>query len=64
MCEESLPPFLTIDIQRVKQVLANLIGNSLKFTYEGFIRLEASRIYGNQLRIVVRDTGIGIKPED
>jgi two-component system, sensor histidine kinase and response regulator len=52
----------------VKQILINLIGNALKFTFQGTIILTTGICYSSegipQLQIAVRDTGIGIKPED
>ena len=36
---DNVPSELTIDIQRVKQILINLIGNALKFTFEGSITI-------------------------
>ncbi len=51
------------DRDRVFQVLANLVGNALKFTPErGTVRLEA-REEGEWVRFSVRDTGPGIAPE-
>ena len=45
------------------------MGNALKFTFRGLIRLSASVNFASfegtpHLEIVVRDTGIGIKQED
>ena len=40
-CDPTLPPELTLDMQRIKQILINLIGNALKFTFHGFIGLSA-----------------------
>lgn len=51
------------DPNKVKQILANLIGNSLKFTDKGFIEIRYV-IHDQLLIISVRDTGIGIRPED
>lgn len=51
------------DMIRLKQVLINLIGNAIKFTDQGSIRLEHQlkpREGGYELEIHVRDTGIGI----
>lgn len=55
------------DPSRIRQILLNLLGNALKFTGYGHIRLGVSyKTDGNgnnQLRIEVEDTGIGLKPE-
>src|SRR2546427_1354163 len=51
------------DAMRFKQVLTNLIGNAIKFTPEGG-RIElVARQVDNQVRIEVRDNGLGIPPE-
>ena len=52
------------DPQRVRQVLVNLVGNSLKFTPQGSIVVRASVPRGSdEVRFEVRDTGIGIAPD-
>jgi len=55
------------DSGRLRQILINLLGNAIKFTTEGEVRLKVSRTRnsGNQseLRFDVIDTGIGISPE-
>ena len=50
------------DQHRLRQVLVNLIGNAVKYTEEGAIRVLAEA-HGEQLHFQVEDTGIGI-PED
>lgn len=50
------------DENRLQQILHNLIGNALKFTETGKIEVYGHR-NGNMLDICVRDTGIGIPPE-
>lgn len=50
------------DPTRVRQIVNNLCSNALKFTNHGLISLEVSRPDG-QLRLVVRDTGIGISAD-
>jgi signal transduction histidine kinase len=61
--EEGLPPVVA-DRERVLQVLANLVGNALKFTPAGGrIELSAARV-AEGVRIAVADTGPGIAPEN
>jgi two-component system sensor histidine kinase BaeS len=58
-----LPPVLA-DVQRVEQVLANLITNGLRFTLEGgVITIEAERL-DETVEVRVSDTGIGIPSDD
>lgn len=55
-----------VDALRMRQVLSNLVGNSIKFTDTGTITLEAwleDRGAQRLLRVVVRDTGIGMNDE-
>ncbi|OZG71814.1 hypothetical protein BTA51_19510 [Hahella sp. CCB-MM4] len=60
-------PFVIGDPHRLKQILMNLLGNAIKFTSKGEIEVTVStRQLGDSevsVSIVVRDTGIGIKPE-
>jgi len=51
------------DRRRVEQVLINLVNNAVKFTEAGEISIRCERQSGEAV-IRVRDTGIGIKPED
>jgi signal transduction histidine kinase len=50
------------DLDRVEQILTNLLGNAIKFTQHGTIAIAAQR-EGEMIRISVQDTGIGIPAE-
>ncbi|TVP47557.1 MAG: PAS domain S-box protein [Gemmatimonadales bacterium] len=54
------------DQRRLKQVVLNLAGNAVKFTQEGTVtlRVEADRVTGRPVRLLVEDTGIGIPGEE
>ncbi len=56
-------PTLVTDESKVSQVLRNFVSNALKFTEQGEVRIEA-RYDGERVIVSVRDTGIGIAPED
>ena len=63
--DKRIPAFLFGDEQRLAQVVTNLIGNAVKFTPEkGSVFLEAEYLgdksEGQEIKISVRDTGIGI----
>ncbi|KYG63681.1 hypothetical protein AZI86_12690 [Bdellovibrio bacteriovorus] len=56
------PEYVKSDPTRIRQVLLNAIGNAIKFTSQGFVRLTIR--YAEPLLIVdIQDTGTGITPE-
>src|ERR1700680_633619 len=62
----TLPRMVKGDASRLRQILTNLLGNSIKFTESGYVELKvfcaeqsSDRI---RLRCTVQDTGIGIEP--
>lgn len=60
----SFPSFIEADGDRLKQILINLIGNSLKFTERGEITVAAEALTDEgKMTIVVKDTGIGIETQ-
>ena len=67
--DPDLPRALFLDETRLRQILLNLVGNAIKFTESGFIKLSARNRYPEKDRntldliIEVEDSGIGI-PED
>ncbi|RLA59469.1 MAG: hypothetical protein DRQ78_10570 [Epsilonproteobacteria bacterium] len=64
--DEDIPKSLLIDEIRLRQVLVNLLGNAVKFTEQGYIKLKvhASNVDDHlsklDLEISIEDTGIGI----
>ena len=60
---KDVPEKVYTDEKRYKQILFNLVGNALKFTYRGFVDIKIS-LKDNNLVTQVRDSGIGIKEND
>jgi len=60
---DDLPPTLFTDRQRLEQILKNLLANAFKFTEKGSVTLRVEPRDGGMLAFAVRDTGIGIAPE-
>ncbi|MFW6296182.1 MAG: ATP-binding protein [Halothece sp.] len=68
--EPSVPSTIKFDEVRLRQILFNVVGNALKFTEKGFVKISV-RCQGNQkavetvtLAVSIEDTGIGIAPEE
>lgn len=57
-------PLVYVDRTRIRQVLLNLVTNSLRFTRKGSITLRASIESSDLLRVDVIDTGVGIAKQD
>lgn len=61
------PSMLIGDPLRITQVLNNLIGNALKFTDSGEIKMQIEHLWSDakdvRLKFLIHDTGIGISPE-
>jgi len=66
--DENVPTTLMLDEIRVRQILFNLVSNSLKFTDKGFINIyiTVSFVKENYLNLIlkVEDSGIGIEKEE
>lgn len=66
--DKAVPPLLKGDSGKLKQMIINLVGNAIKFTEKGSVKIsvalsktEAKQVF---LKIEVSDTGMGIKKED
>lgn len=66
--EPGIPPVLVGDVMRLQQVLINLGGNAIKFTTVGQVVLSIKKLHATDdvvsLDFSVRDSGIGIAPEN
>ena len=63
---DELPPIL-IDIDKIIEVVTNLVDNAIKYSTAGEVVLTLERVKeeeGERVRLSVHDTGLGIKPED
>lgn len=56
--------FISTDRGKVTQVLINLLGNAVKFTEKGSVKLHIDKTANEQLKFEVIDSGIGISLED
>lgn len=64
---DDVPAFLIGDPLRLRQVLINLLGNAIKFTYEGEVELVMRVSQTESAPLIyfgVRDTGIGVAPQN
>ncbi|TXH88871.1 MAG: PAS domain S-box protein [Rhodoferax sp.] len=66
--DPNVPPHMVGDVLRLQQVLVNLGGNAVKFTAEGEVTVSLQLVKRSgdlaTVRFSVRDTGIGIAPEN
>ncbi|MEJ5368091.1 MAG: ATP-binding protein [Bryobacteraceae bacterium] len=61
--DPALPEVVQGDAGRIRQVLVNLLGNAVKFTHSGWVRLEIRPEDGARVRFSVCDSGPGIPHE-
>ncbi|MEG4863300.1 MULTISPECIES: hybrid sensor histidine kinase/response regulator [unclassified Microcoleus] len=67
--DPQLPEGMFVDAKRLRQVLLNLLGNAIKFTDQGYVKLKVNVIDNHanpsapRIGFQVEDTGLGIAPE-
>ena len=65
--DPAIPATIDTDPKRLKQILLNLVGNAIKFTDQGEVEISVSvqtGEAGREILFAIRDTGIGMSPED
>lgn len=68
--DKTIPKYIIIDGVRIRQILFNLIGNAIKFTEKGHIKLKVENVYKDNIKskidliFSVEDTGIGIEEKN
>ncbi len=60
---DHLPEVILGDSRKIEQVLVNLVGNAIKFTENGEVRVEVRNHDYTHWQLLVHDTGIGLSPE-
>lgn len=58
--DDNVPEVLIGDPVRLKQILYNVVGNAIKFTESGEVKIKCSMANKSNMKIVVADTGVGI----
>ena len=66
--DRGIPEELFGDVVRIRQILLNILGNSVKYTYEGYVLLEVMGVMTGEdimdIAFKVTDTGVGLKQDD
>jgi len=62
--DRSLSPRVMTDPVHLRRILLNLVGNAVKFTERGGVRIHAEQPSPGRLRVSVEDTGIGLRTEE
>lgn len=61
--DEGALNFVNTDPVRVRQILINLIGNAIKFTERGTVKVQLYKSEDNIIKITISDSGIGLSPQ-
>ncbi|MBR6160139.1 MAG: hypothetical protein IKQ40_07525, partial [Lachnospiraceae bacterium] len=66
--DENVPNYLKGDREKIRQILDNLLENSVKYTYDGYVQLNVGyrTITPDKADVVftIKDSGVGIRKED
>lgn len=62
--DSDVPITVLTDPMKLTQIISNIMGNAIKFTEYGHVKLELKRTEPQMLQIEISDTGAGISPED
>ncbi len=57
---DQLPERVLGDPTKLSQILINLLGNAIKFTNEGEVKLQLTALGNDRYRVAIKDTGVGI----
>lgn len=58
------PAFVSADVVKLKRIVHNLVSNAIKYTPEGGQVVVKAACFADEVRLVVKDTGIGIRKRD
>jgi len=64
LIDKDIPTNLIFDPRRIRQVMLNIIGNSIKYTSNGGNIDVKVCLYDNNLKVSIKDSGVGIKKDD
>lgn len=62
--DPQLPEMIRTDARKLRQLILNLVGNSIKFTHHGGVKCEILSAGDSKLMLKIIDTGIGITKEE
>ena len=64
-CETGQPVLINGDIRMIQRMIANLLDNAIKYTPpDGSIKVATHLVDHQSIQIAIKDTGVGISPED
>jgi len=58
--DDSMPEMILVDVQKIQQIVTNLVSNAVKFTTEGGVEVKVGSALSNTWQIKVIDTGRGM----